>query len=284
MLRPPATDPARASALGATPQGDAFVTGNGFAARCRNALNYGELTVDECVDNDWWFCKGDFLEYFFATIAPSAPFVLLSHNSDRPIDESFLDELERPELVAWFAQNPVVNHPKLRSLPIGLANPYWPHGDQGALERVQEMRLPKTDLFDASFNVDTNPPVRAYCVEQTGQVPKTRRDFDSYLAGLASAYFCISPAGNGIDCCRLWEALCVGTVPVVTRSLVTEHHGDLPMVVLEDWAEFATIDFSPALYERVWGRWSPAALRIDAYIRRMEHAIRPLREQRSTVS
>ena len=37
----------------------------------------------------------------------------------------------------------------------------------------------------------------------------------------------ISPNGNGIDCVRTWESLYVGTVPLVPRSPVTEHHPDL---------------------------------------------------------
>lgn len=121
--RPPLLGPERVARLSAAPPDEGFITGNGIAARCRYVLNYDALRVNQHVDNDWWFCKADFLEYFFAEVAPSEEFVLFSHNSDRAIGRRFRRELRRRRLVAWFAQNPTFEHPKLRALPIGIANP-----------------------------------------------------------------------------------------------------------------------------------------------------------------
>jgi len=268
--------PAQVAARSRAPEDESFITGNGLAARCRYVLNYGPLVVNEDRDNDWWFVNGDSLEYFFRNHAPDR-FVLLSHNSDREIGRRFLRELRRPRLVAWFAQNPVLEHPKLRALPVGVANPYWPHGDQAALRAAQAASAEKSRLFDVSFNVETNPSVRRYCLEQTGLELAPQRPFPEYLEGLARSWFCVSPRGNGIDCMRTWEALYLKTIPVVTRSLVTEHHADLPLVVLDDWSEFRSIDFSPELYRRLWGDWDPAELRLDRYCRRIEERVAELR-------
>jgi hypothetical protein len=256
---------------------EAFITGNGIAARCRHVLNYQELTVNDGVDNDWWFCKADFLEYFFSELAPDDGFVLFSHNSDRRIGRRFRRELRRRRLVAWFAQNPALVHPKLRALPIGVANPTWPIGDTTVFRRVQATPPPKTELFDVSFVVDTNPDERTYCLEQTGLRLAPRRPFPEHVRRLASAYFCISPRGNGIDTHRTWEALYLRTIPVVTRSLVTEHHPDVPMIVLNDWSEFGSVRFSPELYRHTWGEWGPEELGLDSYLRGVEEAVRELR-------
>jgi hypothetical protein len=268
-LRPPYGSAENVESLSRTPVDEDFITGNGIAARCRYVLNYDELRVNEGADNNWWFCKADYLEYFFAKLAPADPFVLFSHNSDRSIGSSFARELRRRSLRAWLAQNPSFEHPKLRALPIGIANPAWPHGDQDELRRVQEAPPPRTRLFDASFSLDTNVAARTYCVEQTEITPTPSQPFPGYLRQLASSYFCIAPAGNGIDTHRVWEALYLRTVPVVTRSLVTDHHADLPLVVLDDWAQFKSVEFSEQLYERVIGDWSPIALRLDHYLDRV---------------
>jgi hypothetical protein len=236
-------------------------------------LNYDLLRVNEEVRNNWWFCKSDFLEYFFAELAPSERFALFSHNSDRPIGTEFRRDLRRRRLVAWFAQNPDFDHPKLYALPIGIANPTWPHGDQAALKKVQASRPPKSELFDVSFSISTSPRERSYCVQQTGLEPGSQRPYPEYLERLAAAYFCVSPRGNGIDGHRTWEALYLRTVPVVTRSVVTDHHSDLPMIVLDDWSQFRSIDFSPELYERTMGDWSPDALRLDRYLERVDRAL-----------
>jgi hypothetical protein len=60
--RPPLETPDRVARLSLTPDDESFITGNGFAAQCRHVLNYDVLTVNEHVQNDWWFCKADFLE------------------------------------------------------------------------------------------------------------------------------------------------------------------------------------------------------------------------------
>ena len=272
-MRPPSSSPDRVRAFSKTAEDEAFITGNGIAARCRYVINYDDFAVNESGRDGWWFCKSDYLDYFFAEHAPAQPYVLFSQNSDRAIDGRYRRRLDDARLVAWFAQNPVIRHPKLRAVPIGLSNPVWEHGDQAAVKRVQACPPPKTTLFDVSFNPETNPKERHRCLAETGLDVEERLPYEQYLRRLAGAYFCISPNGNGIDCVRTWEALYVGTVPVVTRSLVTEAHADMPLVVLDDWSHFSRIDFSPELYERVWGNWDPAQLRLDRYFDRIERTI-----------
>lgn len=275
--RPPTGPPERIAALSAALEDDSFITGNGFAAKCRFVLNYDELSVNETIENDWWFCKTDWLEYFFRHVAPREPFVLLSHNSDRPIGRGFLRQARRRNLVAWFGTNVTVAHPKVFALPLGIANPYWPHGDAATLEAVRRDRSPKTRLFDAAFRVETNRDERLRCIAETGVEPDAPSGFVEYLTRLASSYFCIAPRGNGIDTHRTWEALYLGTIPVVTRSVLTDQHPDLPVVVLRDWSEFRSVDFSPDLYARLWAAFDTDELRLDRYLIRMSERQAALR-------
>jgi hypothetical protein len=272
-LRPPVESPELVERMLVTPEDETYITGNGFAAHCRYLLNYDSFRVDERVADNWWFCNPEFIEYFFRTLAPDEPYVLFTHNSnvDRPIDGRFRKRLERPELVAWFATNVELRHPKLFSIPVGVGNPI--KCDISALARVRAEGTPKAHLFEASFDVRTNLAERLYCIEQTGIEPEPKRGWTEYFTRLASSYFCISPAGNGVDCYRTWQALYLGAVPVVTRSVLTDQHPDLPMLVLDDWSEFREIDFSAKLYERTWGEWSPEQIRLDRYLERVRTAV-----------
>jgi hypothetical protein len=256
--------------LNRAPDDESFVTGNGFAARCGTVLNYGPVRRNDGGRRDWCFCKTDFLDEFFERHAPPHEFVLVSHNSDYPVDATRARHVCDPRLRMWFAANLVTAGPKLRPVPLGIANPSWPHGDGATLHRLQEEPPPKTRLFDVSFSLDTNPAERGLCVEHTGLTPEPPRPFPAYAAALASSLFCISPRGYGVDTHRTWEALYLRTVPVVTRSILTDHHGDLPLVVLEDWSEFGAISFSRELYDRTMGDWDPAALRLDRYLERLD--------------
>ena len=48
--------------------------------------------------------------------------------------------------------------------------------------------------------------------------------------------FVISPHGNGLDCHRTWEALCLGCIPIVKTSNIDTLYHDLPVLILKDWS------------------------------------------------
>ena len=249
-----------------------FIGGNTFAALCGTVLNYGPMQRNETGRRDWYFCKTDRVDEFFADHAPSRKFVLVTHNSDLPVGEGLSHHLAGRWLRGWFAANVEVERARLHPIPLGVANPRWAHGDVELLARYRGGRE-KSQLFDLSFSVDTNPRERRYCIEQTGLEPAQARSFPEYLRHLAGSYFCVSPRGNGLDCHRTWEALYLRTVPVVTRSLLFDRHPDLPVIVLRDWSEFHSIDFGPELYRQVMDGWAPDELSRERYRARMEHVL-----------
>jgi hypothetical protein len=241
----------------------------GLASRCRWVLDDTGFSVDETIDNDWWYCKSDWLEHLFRELAPASGFVLFSGNSDRPIGRALARFVRRRNLVAWFANNVSVDRPKLFSLPLG-------PGHQGEALRAAS-GAPKTRLFEVSFDIKTNPRERLRCLAYSGLELDPPADAADYLQRLASSYFCVAPRGNGIDTHRMWEALYLGTIPIVTRSVLTEQHPELPLVVLDDWSEFGSVAFSQRLYERTCGDWQPAELSLDRYLARVAAKIEQLR-------
>jgi hypothetical protein len=254
---------------------DDFFSLRNIAARCRHVFDRGWLVLNESARNNWYFCKTDHLEYFFAHHAPADPFVLFSGHSDKTVDGRHRRYLRRPELRAWFAANTTLRHPKLWPLPVGVANPLtgWPNDDRAALRRVRDAAPAKTRDFYVRFELHTNPDERARCLRDTGLALDPPREFPRYLEELASAYFALSPEGAGKDCHRTWEALHLRTIPVLRKSLLTDNHRDFPLVVLDDWADFRSIEFSPTLYRQVWGNWDPAALSLDGYLARVRRIL-----------
>jgi hypothetical protein len=250
-----------------------FLSSNRLAGRCRYVYRQGgSFVVHDDNDNSWYFCKTSDAHEFFAGYAPEHEFVLFTGHTDLPVDRRHRPYLARPELKAWFAVNAVLRHPKLRARPFGIGGLATPE-HTAILRTVQRKRTSKRQLFHCQFEVSRNPFERGYCLAQTGIPLSPWVPWPAYLEELAAAYFCISPNGIGIDCVRTWEALLVRTIPVVRRSLVTEHHRDFPLIVLDDWAEFRTIDFSPELYERTWRDWDPDELLLERYLRRIERTL-----------
>jgi hypothetical protein len=49
--------------------------------------------------------------------------------------------------------------------------------------------------------------------------------------------FILSPYGNGLDCIRTFEALCLGCIPIIKSSKIDNVYDDLPVLIINDWSE-----------------------------------------------
>ena len=80
-----------------------------------------------------------------------------------------------------------------------------------------------------------------------GFSPSPLRQLTGYLQELSEYKFCISPPGIGIDTHRTWEALMVGTIPIVLSSPLDSLYDSLPVVIVDSY-DVITIDLLNELY------------------------------------
>jgi len=191
------------------------------------------------------YCYGDRISLFIEKSKfIQNPFVLITHNSDVNMTETYASLLAHPKLLFWHAQNVLYCHPKLGGLPIGLANRTWPHGNLSIMEQVRSRSIQKTKGIYFYFLIRTNPGERQSCYNalvKKGLVFGTQQNFRSYLETMASHKYAICPPGNGVDCHRLWECYYLGVVPIVKRSIFTEKVASIfPCILVDDWNELDT--------------------------------------------
>ena len=65
----------------------------------------------------------------------------------------------------------------------------------------------------------------------------TRVDRDTTWRNQSKYAFVISPHGNGLDCHRTWEALCLGCIPIVRTSPLDSLYEGLPVYIVNDWSD-----------------------------------------------
>ncbi len=191
------------------------------------------------------FVYGDLLPGFFAEILPrlATPVVLVTHNSDRVVDGTWRPFLDDGRLFHWFAHNTTLTHAKVTPLPIGIANAQWKHGDPNTVAEVAATAPRARDpVAHAAFDPTTNPAARADPdLRALLETPLVRQDtvrpHADYLAAMARCRYAVSPPGNGADCHRHWEALYVGTAPVVLDGPWLDGFRDLPFLAFETWAD-----------------------------------------------
>lgn len=203
------------------------------------------------------FLKTDYVVNFFESVHSTIAnrYILITHNSDfSPIYLKAINHpwrghdmskyLEDPKLVVWFAQNIDYLHPKLKPLPIGIANQYNPHGNidtfKAAMEDVPawQGRVNKVYL---NFAVHTNPQERQGALDFFSQCSyAVIADFKppaQYLNEMKQYRYVVNPPGNGLDCHRTWEALMLGCVPIMKHSLLDPMFEALPIIFINNWAE-----------------------------------------------
>jgi hypothetical protein len=61
-----------------------------------------------------------------------------------------------------------------------------------------------------------------------------------HVERLAKYKYCLCPEGNGVDTHRLWEALLLGSIPIVKNTAFTrviQHYtrGEIPMIIMDSW-------------------------------------------------
>ena len=167
------------------------ITGDDFRALCDAVLDEREVRFDHSGIIRTVFVKTDLLPVFTARYLPrlTHPFILLTHNSAKGIDDSYQPLLDDRRLVRWYAQNTLIRSPKLKSLPLGIANARWPHGDIAVLRHVAAIAPPADKWCYVNIRVPSSSGRRPV-LEHFSHLPfattvLSRKPFDEYLRVIA---------------------------------------------------------------------------------------------------
>lgn len=182
------------------------------------------------------------LPLFFESIFPHLkdPFILMSNNSDHGVDNKYIKYLDNDKILKWYSQNRLISHPKLFSIPIGIANSQWEHGDQSLFKSKVDKNIPKEFLVYKNFDIGTNSYERNLChtITQRNGIPmSSKTTIPEYWDMLAKSVFVISPPGGGIDCHRIWEALYLKTIPIVQNHASFSQFKHLPILFVDRWED-----------------------------------------------
>ena len=141
-----------------------------------------------------------------------------------------------------FSNNLIGKNERCSPVPLGIERQaYRSAGRVRNFQKKYEIKISdRTIPFLIAWNDATNakrPIYRAEFQNHSDSLVINQRVTASTIHKLMQkTMFVPSPAGNGIDCHRTWEALYLGAVPVVLRS---EYFGESnwPVLVVDSWSE-----------------------------------------------
>ena len=183
-------------------------------------------------------------------------FILLTGQSDSPVDKDYESILALPNLVRWFGQNnnKIPLHPKFTPIPIGLN--CFEHGNalETFIAQREEVRKKEDKVFYVNFSLSTNggrEKVRSQfcegnlkeytdCISWGGlkniKDVKLSTEIDN-LKSIEKYMFVVSPRGAGESTHRTWQSLYAGTIPIVKRSPIDHALEMLPVHLVDDYSD-----------------------------------------------
>jgi hypothetical protein len=186
---------------------------------------------------------------FFEEMHPKItnPYIIVSAGEclDKMIDE-YKHYLDEEKVIAWFGIHPnemAMDHPKFHPIPIGiLQDPYYYKQRKKLNGDFLRLRttIKKEYLVYMNFAYEGKPErkrLRSRFLHEPYCKHGERQEFKDYLKQMAQSCFTLSPEGLGPDCYRTWEALLVGSIPVVKRSCMDSLYDGLPVLIVDSWDE-----------------------------------------------
>jgi len=216
------------------------------------------INPDTVYENELLYVTGNQTKRFFKEIAPKikSKFSVITAQTDPGVDTSYI-ELLPDNLITWWSINVHVDHPKIKSVPLGLQNLHW-RWDNNIQSNPDTYKKFNTDdkprNILASFSTSNNISERQRCLHFADQTHADFRMFrredrenENYVEEyfkIASEYkFVLCPWGAGADTHRMWETLYLGSIPITRNHIVYKDFLDYPIVFLDDWADLLKLDF-----------------------------------------
>ena len=168
--------------------------------------------------------------------------VVLVHNGDSALSEKSISAYASLP-VKCFAVNTERIENLVEPLPLGIENASLRRN--GSLHYYNALNLKvrrsrRENLVLVSFREQTHLAYRSKVSAQfkAAGYDNMKLGVSKYRQILQSSMYVISPRGNGIDCHRTWEAIYHGTVPVIERRFYLFDHLNLPVLVVDSYADF----------------------------------------------
>lgn len=192
------------------------------------------------------------------------PYILISADVGDWVPDPMLKKLlYDPKVAAWFCRNIVFSHhPKIFQIPMGtdfsLFN-FDTYQIEGLLD-ISARHVEKRHLLYMNYfmrkhgdririaEMFENKP---YCFTKIrSNEPFRETPLLQYFEEMASSKFILSPIGYELDCVRTWEALVLGSIPIVERTFLDPIYEELPVLIVDDWDEI-TQPFLEKKYEEL---------------------------------
>ena len=261
-------------------------------------------------DGDTIYVCSSALFDFVSRVLPNirTRFILVSGDSDAQIptqslsDSAFNQLINDDRLIVWFSQNLVYSpklFPKLQYLPIGLDYHTMSNGDhswgkqsspkiqEDLLLMVANKALPLVERKPMAYSTFHFAIHRGGRQQAFDQIPKDLVYYEPTQTTRLISWkkqsdyaFVVSPPGEGLDCHRTWEALCLGCIPIMISTPLDAMFEGLPVLIVKSWSEVTRELLNTTIAEYNMKEWCLDKLKLKYWMDKIQLHSLILREFR----
>lgn len=248
-----------------------YVSSRGLLKSCKYKIthhyyNYGHIEYedwDNMMDSDIVYVPTENMNIYLLYKLPKRA-VIVCGDSDITFPnkcfpyEDFYRFINHDKIIHIFIQNNTIVHPKVTHMPIGLdyhtlavTNTHeWGQMMSPVNQEALIKNIPRSPFWEREILCYSNYhfAIRGEFVNDRidafNNVPKELVYYEPTKVNrlishtnMSNYAFVISPMGNGMDCHRTWEALCLGCIPIVKSSELNPVYGKLPVLIVEKWQD-----------------------------------------------
>jgi hypothetical protein len=211
-----------------------------------------------------------------------------------------IELLQCPKLDVWYTKNPCITFQKLKPFPMGPKwqwdsgvffgedptthlNIYRKYGMNG-YENFQNInKKPNLLYFNYGCSTTENPFIQSH--KNIRNIWKKNietkfkwnadKPFEEYIIELSSYKFCVSPPGRGVDTHRTWEALMVGTIPIMLSTPLDPLFEKLPVIIIHNIDDIQNItpEFLQNQYEMIHTKTYDFSIIYSSYWKTLFHEL-----------
>lgn len=190
------------------------------------------------------------VDNFFIKIHPKInhPYILLTAGDylETLNNQTLFGHINDAKIIAWFAVHAnTLQHPKLYPIPLGIDQRkliFFTHwiNQNNIFSRLRNTK--KNKLLYINFNV-VHMSIRAQLInmwrikgDPNCLISTPNKKHEVYFQEMATCKFTLCPPGWGPDSYRVWEAILVGSIPVVQNvsDALFSLYKDLPILIVDD--------------------------------------------------
>lgn len=236
------------------------------------------------------------LSFFVNHLLPhiKTRFILVSGDSDDqiPIESLSSNDFDRliadDRLIVWFSQNLIYSpkqYPKIQFLPIGLdyhsmvnCDSSWgpkssPKTQEQLLFAVVKKARPFVERKPTAYTTFHFAIHRGSRQQAYDQIPKDLVYYEPRPVTRLESFnrqieyaFVVSPQGEGIDCHRTWEALCLGCIPIMISTPIDDMFEGLPVLIVKEWSDVTRELLNKTIAEYSMKEWCMEKLQLKYWV------------------